>query len=123
MRGDDVLATLELRDVAVLKIDVEGGELEAIEGARDTLTRRPFVVCEILPLFSETGQKGRFRKPRQDRLLALMRDAGYALYRVLPDATAVRLEGIEIHGDLALTNYLFAPTEETGWVEKALPPH
>jgi len=72
MRGDDVLATLELRDVAVLKIDVEGGELEAIEGARDTLTRRPFVVCEILPLFSETGQKGRFRKPRQDRLLALM---------------------------------------------------
>lgn len=120
MCADDVLDTLEASELAVLKVDVEGAELEVLEGARDALGRRPFVICEILPLFSAESEKGRFRKPRQDKLLRLMHDAGYVLYRVLPTASAVRLEDIEIHRDLELTNYLFAPSEETEFVDATL---
>jgi FkbM family methyltransferase len=118
--GDDALATLGTPPLSVIKIDVEGAELEVIEGLRGTLATRPFVVCEILPVFTEDGAKGRFRKPRQEALLDCMRQAQYVLYRIMPDASIAPLTGIEIHGDPRLTNYLFAPQEERGFVEEAL---
>jgi FkbM family methyltransferase len=117
--GDTVLATLDRPTVGVLKVDVEGAELEVLEGLRETLDSRPFVLCEILPVFTRDGVKGRFRKPRQDKLLAVMRAARYALYRVLPDASVVPMDDIEIHGDPSLSNYLFAPDEQRAFVEGA----
>jgi hypothetical protein len=47
----------------------------------------------------------------------------YVLYRVLPDTTAVRLTDIEEHDDLELTNYFFAPANETAIVDDAVGPN
>jgi FkbM family methyltransferase len=118
--GDEMIERLGTPPVSVLKVDVEGAELEVLQGFRSTLASRPLVLCEILPLFSVDGPKGRFRKPRQEALLAFMRQAGYSLYRVLPDATAVPLHDIEVHRDPELTNYLFAPRETCGVVDAKL---
>src|SRR5262249_24122108 len=50
--GDDVLEDLGAREVAVVKIDVEGGELDVIRGLRRTLARSaPILFCEVLPIF------------------------------------------------------------------------
>jgi len=117
--GDDMLERLGSPSVAVLKVDVEGAELEVLQGFESTLATRPFVLCEILPLFSEDGPKGRFRKPRQEALLAFMRQAGYTLYRLLTDATAVPLRDIEVHRDPDLTNYIFAPQESCAFIDSA----
>ena len=121
--GDDMLRRLGAPPVSVLKIDVEGAELEVLQGFKSTLATRPLVLCEILPLFSEDGPKGRFRKPRQEAVLALMRDAGYALYRILPDATAVPLREIEVHRDPGLTNYMFAPQETCAFIDASFAGH
>jgi FkbM family methyltransferase len=118
--GDEMLERLGNPEAALLKVDVEGAELEVLKGFERTLAARPLVLCEILPLFSEDGPKGRFRKPRQDALLAFMRHAGYSLYRILPDATALPLQQIEVHRDPALTNYVFAPTECCALIESTL---
>ena len=118
--GDAMLAALGHPAVSIIKIDAEGAELEVLQGFEATLATRPFVVCEILPVFSEDGPKGRFRKPRQEALLERMRAADYALYRILPDASAVPLDRIDVHGDASLTNYLFAPNEECAFVDAAL---
>jgi FkbM family methyltransferase len=49
-RGDDALAVLGVSSIAVLKIDVEGAELEVLNGFSGTIaTHRPLIVCEILP--------------------------------------------------------------------------
>jgi len=118
--GDAVLATLGTPTVGVIKVDVEGAELEVMQGLGATLATRPLVICEILPVFTADGPKGRFRKPRQEALLQRMREAGYLLYRLMPDAEAVPLEEIEVHGDPTLSNYLFAPQEERAFVNAAL---
>jgi FkbM family methyltransferase len=117
--GDLMLQNLGAPPVALIKIDVEGAELEVVEGLHDTLDSRPFVLCEILPLFGETNPKALFRQPRQARLLALMRGRDYALYRMLGDGRVVPLEDIAAHGDMSLTNYLFAPREECSFIEAA----
>ncbi len=118
--GDAMLATLGSPLVSVLKVDVEGAELEVLEGLRLTLETRPFILCEILPLFVDDCAKGRFRKPRQDRLLANMREAGYELFRVLGDGSVIPLPDIATHADPSLSNYLFAPREERAFVDATL---
>jgi len=111
--GDSVLEQLDAGQVGVMKIDVEGAELEVVEGLRRTIRRdRPIIFCEILPLFSESFQKNRFRRPRQERLLAQLRELDYVMFRLLADTTALRLADIEPHDDLKLTNYLFVPAED-----------
>ncbi len=48
VRGDDYLQQLQLQEIALLKIDVEGFEKNVIEGLQDTLQKsRPIVVVEI----------------------------------------------------------------------------
>jgi hypothetical protein len=46
---DDIVATLNLKSVDVVKIDVEGAEVEALFGSRETLkTFQPKVILEIV---------------------------------------------------------------------------
>jgi len=121
--GDSVLEQLDLGQVGVIKIDVEGGELEVVEGLRRTICRdRPFIFCEILPVFPKEENKRSFRQPRQEQLIALLREIDYVLYRILPDTTALRLTGIEAHDNLELTNYLFAPAENAPVVDEGVAP-
>src|SRR6266581_4231525 len=58
-RGDPLLQSLS--ELSVLKIDVEGGELEVVGGLQETIARlRPYVFCEILPVFDPESETGRF---------------------------------------------------------------
>ena len=92
---DEVAQTLEICPVAVLKVDVEGAELEALNGAHGVLAEwRPFILCEVLPVYDEAGPQGRFRKLRQ-----------------------MRLESIETHGKLEWSDYLFYPKETQAALE------
>lgn len=51
-RGDDVLQDIGITSVSLIKIDVEGAELEVLKGfSRTIASQRPFVVFEVLPNF------------------------------------------------------------------------
>lgn len=118
--GDSVLEQFKVGQVGVMKIDVEGGELEVIEGLGKTIRRdRPVIFCEILPLFSESHRKRRFRQARQEQLIARLREMDYVMYRLLEDTTALRLTNIEAHSDVRLTNYLFVPAEDAPLIADA----
>ena len=109
--GDVLLGDVDR--IALIKIDVEGGELEVIRGLANTLRRcAPIVFCEILPIFNDTTENGAFRKLRQEQLLAIFAAQDYRTFRMLGDETVVELRSIETHGDLALTNYAFVPPAE-----------
>jgi FkbM family methyltransferase len=104
--GDVEVATRPLDDLVaagapaaplrLVKIDVEGSELDLLAGARTTLTtRRPLVLCEFHdPLLRSAGTSA-------DELLALFRAYGYAPRAPFPGP------GGSLHG--AIVDILLVP--------------
>ncbi|MEO0883423.1 MAG: FkbM family methyltransferase [Pseudomonadota bacterium] len=70
-RLDDVLTRLDLGPVSLIKIDVEGGELNVLRGAQQTLERySPALLCEI------DGREQRFNQTAGD-LSTFLAERGY----------------------------------------------
>ena len=113
MRGDDLIKDIGLTEnIAVIKIDVEGGELEVIEGLRETLERfRPFIISEILPAHTLEDEIGKFRKERQDKLLKILEEHRYHVFRVANVNQYEPVSQIKVGGDSSHYNYLLSPGE------------
>jgi FkbM family methyltransferase len=91
---DDVSPQLDVDGIPVVKIDVEGAELEVLAGMRQFLGRsRPSVLCEVLHAHS-SGQID-LMHGRNRRLMALLHDAGYAVHRIVKDAAQARVAALE----------------------------
>ena len=59
---DSALSHLDTGAISMIKIDVEGGELNVLKGAESTLAKhRPVIVCEI-----DYGRESRFGASAQD---------------------------------------------------------
>jgi FkbM family methyltransferase len=112
-RLDDIARDINLQRVGIIKIDVEGAELDVIEGARETLSEHmPFVICEVLPVYRIEQNPERFE--RQTKLVSIMSGLGYSLYRVDHKTAALEpLSQIEVHSDLERCDYLFADNART----------
>ncbi|HEY4176159.1 MAG TPA: FkbM family methyltransferase [Kofleriaceae bacterium] len=111
--GDSIAAVQSEPEIAVMKLDIEGAELEAVKGLRDTIARtRPLIVLEILPVYSIERPTGQYRKARQDQLTAELQKLGYRMFLIHEKARTLEpLESVPIHGDMNRTNYLFAHIE------------
>jgi FkbM family methyltransferase len=116
-RGDDVVAELNLPSIAAVKIDVEGAELEVVEGLINTIRRdQPFIIFEVLNSCLATGEKLddqviEFRATRIHKMETLLRGEGYELYHVLTGDVLQQVDKIQlaVSADLALTNYIALP--------------
>jgi FkbM family methyltransferase len=113
-RFESVADRLALDGVGIVKIDVEGGELEVLQGMSAMLAHdRPILLLEVLPVYSAENE---LRKSRQDELEGMLRTAGYSIFRVEKTsrdgyAGLARLEQIGIHSDLSRSDYVVAPDE------------
>src|SRR5262249_26387993 len=107
LNGDEILERLDAGEVGVMKVDVEGAELEALRGLERTLrATRPHVICEILPVMDASRPTGLLRMERQEALLHFIRPLGYRVYRVYDDAEIEPIESIGVHASLFLSNYV-----------------
>ena len=90
----------DVRDVALIKADIEGGELPAFRGASEIIERDwPTVICEINPWFLEG-----FGINLGD-LLRFFAHRGYDLYRYLDEH--LRLVPVAEPGGIVEDNYVF----------------
>jgi len=106
-RLDDVLKT-ESTPIAFMKIDVEGHELECIQGAVATIEQsRPSLLIEVGGEPDESGS-------RAARLFAILRELGYQYY--LYDGSRLRLR---VPGDRSV-NYFFLTAEHVAQLDGSL---
>ena len=114
LRLDEVSRTIDLSDTSVLKIDVEGSELEVIRGATSFIESvRPFIVCEILPTYDLSLPSNRMRHDRQSQLLRFLRERSYSFARFDHQTTKLTLlDTIEVHSEISMCDYLFLPDEQ-----------
>ncbi len=118
-KGDDVVAEKQIDAVAVIKIDVEGAELEVLRGFRHTLqTQQSFVICEILPVYHLNSENLRRRYTRQEQLLAMLNQWGYSVFRIKSGGRLQKITTIGVHSNLSDSNYLFVPDKEVKRIEK-----
>lgn len=115
--GDYLFSLLELEAISIIKIDVEGAELEVILGLRESIAKhKPYIFCEVLPPDNANNQamrKNSFRQERQDLLAQTLKKAGYKIYRISHQSEVIPLDQFPLHSDPLLCEYVFVPTEET----------
>lgn len=113
LKGDDVLKEIEVSSVGVIKIDVEGGELEVLEGLQETLqSSQPIIFCEILPTKKMNAEIAAFRRTRKDKTEELLKSSGYAIYRLSQDRTEMALcQTFPDDSDLNRCEYVFLPVQ------------
>ena len=114
-KGDEVMAELKIPSVAAIKIDVEGGELEVIEGLSDTIREKmPVIIFEVVNHdLAVTGENldaraVQFREGRTEKMECLLRGQGYEIHNVLPGNILRRVGKIQpaMSADLSNTNYV-----------------
>jgi FkbM family methyltransferase len=112
--GDRVVSTLGIERIAIVKVDVEGGELEVLEGLRATLAEhRPFVICEAQSIGhrSRDREVAAFREERQEELERLLRGMDYLPFLIGSDGSWTPAASLRI-GQERGRDYLFVPKEE-----------
>lgn len=114
-RGDDILPRFDLAALAVIKIDVEGAELEVVEGLLGSIERHlPFIVFEVLPNYhialraAADAATVAFREERLERLEHLLRSRGYRIYEMSGRGVLGRTERVRPRqtADLSTSDYV-----------------
>lgn len=96
--------------IELLKIDVEGAELEAIKGMTETLKKfSPIVIIEVLPSYTKTNT---FRLDRQNELSNILHTLGYSIFQILGKEEVITLQKVNsfpIHDNLNQSDYILLP--------------
>jgi FkbM family methyltransferase len=108
VRFDDVSQGLLARNVGVIRLDTNGGDLEALRGMRATLERdRPALILHLPPIYRATNTE---RLRRQELIEGELTKLGYALFRVHEDDRIIHVEHVPCpigtHGELDWSNYI-----------------
>lgn len=118
--GDQILANLSIDEIAFIKIDVEGAELEVLEGLADTIERfRPAILFEVLHHYlSLTNEEISleaitFREERIQRLVEFIKARDYSIFQIHGGVSLIEVDDIRPARapDIENTNYLALPAE------------
>lgn len=118
VRGDDIMESLGVTDISILKIDVEGAELEVVRGLHQTIqTMTPFIVFEVLHNYLVVTKQSldekalQFRNERTRELEKLIRSLGYHIYQIRGHEGVAPVDSIEPEreGVLEWTDYIAVP--------------
>ncbi len=112
-QGDKVIDSLEVSNIAILKIDVEGAEMEVLNGLSKTLdTHRPLVICEILPVINDDKAIESMRRDRSAAVQTLLKAKDYSLFQISEtNAELIELSEFEEHSDFTRCQYFFCPND------------
>jgi FkbM family methyltransferase len=111
--------TINLSAISILKIDVEGAELEVLKSFRQLIEEKhPIILIEILPAYNDQNS---FRIERQNEIQKLFLELNYSMFRVIKRNEILldlqEIKSIEIHGDLNKCEYVMVPSNKKNQFE------
>lgn len=115
-RFEGVSNMLQLKSLSIIKIDVEGAELEVLISMKNNIKQfRPFILMEILPCYTEENTR---RIIRQEKLESILLELNYKVLRIIKSGLdhiekLHPVASIGIHGDMELCEYVLCPEELT----------
>jgi FkbM family methyltransferase len=113
----------DLSQLALVKVDVEGGEADAVNSMREAIEqRRPWLIIEILPCYESTNID---RLRRQVSVERLLRETGYLNFRIFKKARGhfdylQEVVEIGVHSNMDWCDYLFCPKENVDTLRSKL---
>lgn len=119
-RGDDVIQELGISSISLIKIDVEGAELEVMRGLKTTIEKhRPFLIFEVLHHYLAVTDEALdketigFRESRIQELEEIIRSNNYRIYQVIGNNEITKVEKIKprMVNNLESTDYIAVPDE------------
>ncbi|MCX5886380.1 MAG: FkbM family methyltransferase, partial [Proteobacteria bacterium] len=127
--GDEVILNLNLPSISMIKIDVEGAELEVVEGLSLCIERhRPFILFEVLHHYLAITREElneeimSFREERIAKLEGTIRSKGYNIYQICGEKEIQKVKTIKPKrvADLSSADYLAVPQNEEAAFVKAI---
>jgi FkbM family methyltransferase len=106
-----IMDTVALDAISVLKVDVEGAELEVLTSFYSLIKEQnPIILIEILPAYNKENM---FRIKRQNKIQTMLNEAEYSIFRVIKENDILldleEISDIEIHSDLNRCEYVMVP--------------
>lgn len=120
--AETLSVVLGARNIGIIKIDVEGAELEVLKALAAVIRQhQPLILIEILPVYSENNV---LRKTRQIELEELIASYQYVVFRVEKTHAGefiqiTKISAIGIHSDLNQCEYVLVPQAQADAVEKS----
>jgi len=113
-RFQSIANVLNIDKVGIVKIDVEGAELEVVKSLYQTFQDyRPIIVLEVLPVYSDENI---MRKQRQEELEQIFSELDYVFFiveKMVMDTfmSLRRIPKIGVHSNLNQCDYVVVPNE------------
>jgi FkbM family methyltransferase len=111
MDFDTINKHIQIKPFDIVKIDVEGAELEVLESLKPQINAyKPIIIIEILSAYSN---ENKLRIDRQNGILDLIKSLDYAIYRIIENESDQSLNELQEIEELDpsfnhnLCNYLF----------------
>ncbi len=106
-----------LGEIAIIKIDVEGAELEVLTSLKTAISGfHPVIIIEILPAYVNGPTD---RLVRLNKIGLLVKELGYDIFRIHKTSSKRNVERLEklpefdIHSNMEYTDYVLAPSENS----------
>jgi len=119
--GDEFFELIKIDDICAIKIDVEGSELEVLQGLKQTVEKyRPYLYCEIWNLPNPENSNYRMKFDRIAALFAFMDELNYCALGVMPDESLVDINSIEEFSESQSNDYIFAHKQHIEQIKEEL---
>lgn len=124
---DDIGSDIGISDISLMKIDVEGAELLALQGMKGTLQKSGhWILCEVLHRDSRVSASD--HQQRVDGLSSFLADAGYTVFNVTKSTDERRVAGLAQISDFpnkiwtwdnaSECDYMLVPRQDAGVVSR-----
>ncbi len=107
INGAEFIGKQNFKKIDFIKIDVEGYEFEVLNNLSDVVKKySSLIMCEILPVYNKENT---FRLESQKKIMSLLKEWDYSIFRIHHQGYFEELKEIEIHSNIDWAYYLFVP--------------